>query len=206
MKVVKILIVSLLVLLFLGSGVTLTAQEQSKEEAEMMKKWQAYATPGAAHKYLEGFKGKWDVATKQWMKPGAPPNTGKGEMKAKMIMGGRYLKYSIKGPFMGMPFEGLNITAYDNLKKKFITMWIDNMGTGIYMTEGTLDKTGKIRTETGLWDDLSTGGKTKVKTVYKFVDKDKIFFEMYGSGGMHGDKEFKTMEIIFTRKMKKTKK
>lgn len=196
-------VVSLLVIAFLGSGLDLAGQEKpqmSKEEQEMMKKWMAYSTPGANHKYLEGFAGEWEAVVKQWMKPGEPPATSKQRMKAKMLMDGRYLKYSIKGTMMDMPFEGISITAYDNFEKKFISMWIDSMGTGIYMTEGTLDKTGKIRTETGLWNDIATGGKTKVKMVYKTVDKDNIFFEMYMSGGMFGDKEVKSMEVTYTRK------
>lgn len=203
MKLFKVLIVGLLVLGFLGTGLDMVGQEKpqmSKEEQEMMKKWMAYATPGANHKYLEGFTGEWDAVAKQWMKPGEPPMINKMPMKAKMIMGGRYLKYSIKGTMMGMPFEGVSITAYDNLEKKFISMWLDNMGTGIYMTEGTLDKTGKIRTETGLWNDIASDGKAKVKMVYTTVDKDNILFEMYMSGGIYGEKEVKTMEVTYTRK------
>jgi hypothetical protein len=200
MKLFKMLVITLLVLSFVGSGLVLTAQEPSKEEQEMMKKMMAYATPGANHKYLENFAGKWDAVTKMWTKPGAPPMESKQELKMKMIMGGRYLTYSIKGAFMDMPFEGMMITGYDNFKKKLLSVWVDSMGTGIYMTEGTFDKSGKIRTETGLWDDIFTGGKTKVKMVYKFVDKDKILFEMYMSGGMYGDKEIKSMEATYTRK------
>lgn len=197
------LIVGLSVLLFIGPGLDLAGQEKSqmsKEEQEMMKKWMDYSTPGANHKYLESFAGEWDALVKQWMKPGDPPISTKQEMKAKMLLGGRYLKYTVKGMMIDMPFEGMSITAYDNLEKKFISMWIDSMGTGIYMTEGTLDKTGKIRTETGLWNDITTGGKTKVKLVYKTVDNDNVFFEMYMSGGMYGDEEVKSMEITYTRK------
>ena len=203
MKLFKMLIVGLSVLAILGTGLDLVGQEKSqmsKEEQEMMKKWMDYSTPGPNHKYLESFVGEWDAVAKQWMKPGEPPITTEMPMKAKMLLGGRYLKYTVKGTMMDMPFEGMSITAFDNLEKKFISMWIDSMGTGIYMTEGTLDKTGKIRTETGLWNDITTGGKSKVKMVYKTVDNDHILFEMYMSGGMYGDKEVKSMEITYTRK------
>jgi hypothetical protein len=199
MKLFKMVVITLLVLSFVGSGLVLTAQEPSKEEQEMMKKMMEYATPGANHKYLENFVGKWNAVTKMWEKPGAPPAESQQEVKMKMIMGGRYLKFGVKGTLMGMTFEGMMITGYDNFKKKLISVWIDSMGTGIYMTEGTFDQSGKIRTETGVWDDMFTGGTTKVKMVYKIVDKDKILFEMYTSGGMYGDKEFKNMEATYTR-------
>ena len=199
MKLVKMLVITLLVLWFVGSGLVLTAQEPSKEEQEIMKKMEAYAAPGANHKFLENYVGKWDAVAEMLNKPGEPPVESRQEIKMKMIMGGRYLTYSVKGAFMDMPFEGMMITGYDNFKKKLISVWVDSMGTGIYMTEGTFDESGKIRTETGIWDDIVTGGKAKVKMIYKFVDKDKILFEMYMSGGMYGDKEFKTMEAAYTR-------
>lgn len=201
MKMFKVLVVSLLVTLLLGSGLGLPGQEQqSKEEQEMMKKWMDFSTPGPNHKYLEFFAGEWDAVGKLWMKPGDAPVDSKQEMKAKMLMGGRYLKYSIKGNYMGMPFDGMSITGYDNFEKKFISIWIDNWGTGIYMTEGTLDAAGKIRTETGVWNDILSGGTNNVKMVYKTVDNDTVFYEMYMSGGIYGEKEFKSMEITYTRK------
>jgi hypothetical protein len=203
MKMFKVLSVSFLILCFLGSGLNLSGQEQgqkSKEEQEVMKKYMAFSTPGPNHKYLESFAGEWDAVGKFWMMPGAPPTEMKQAVKAKMLMDGRYLKYSFKGDFNGMQFEGMDITGYDNFEKKFISIWIDNSGTGIYMTEGSLDSTGKIRTETGVWNDIVTGGKNNVKLVYKTVDDDTFYFEMFMSGGMYGDKEFKSMEVTYTRK------
>ncbi len=200
MKIIKRLSVNLLVMVFLVSclGVALNAQEMSKEDQEMMKKWQAYATPGDNHKYLDSFSGEWTAAGKSWMKPGAPPIVSKNEVKAKMIMGGRYHKSHFKGTMMGMPFEGIAVTGYDNFKKKFMSIFFDNMGTGFYKSSGTLDKSGKVRTETGLWDDFMTGAKTKIRLVTKSIDNDKFIFEMYGMGP--DGKEFKSMELVYTRK------
>ena len=30
-------------------------------------------------------------------------------------------------------FKGMSIDAYDNVKQKFVSTWIDNMGTGVMM-------------------------------------------------------------------------
>jgi hypothetical protein len=200
MKIIKSLSVGLLVLFFLASSLSvgLTAQEMSKEDQEMMKKMQAYATPGANHKYLEQFTGNWTAAAKSWMKPGAPPMESTYEVEAEMLLGGRYFKMYLKGEMMGMPFKGIMLTGYDNFKKKFLSIFFDSMGTGFYKSSGTLDKSGKVRTETGLWDDIMTGGKSKVKMVYTTVNKDKYTFEMIMID--NDGKEFKNMEMVYTRK------
>jgi hypothetical protein len=201
MKMIKTMITVLLILFFTGSAlqVALFAQQpQSEEEQKMMKMWMEYATPGENHKYLEYFVGDWEVNVKMWMTPGAEPEVSKGENKAKLILGGRYLESTYKGTMMGMPFEGLSITGYDNFKKEFVTLWLDTAGTGIYQTAGTLDKASKTRTETGLWDDIMTGGKTKVRWVTKVNDDNSYIFVMYGTDPT--GKEFKSGEIVYTRK------
>lgn len=64
----------------------------------------------------------------------------------KMILGGRFLQQEVNGEMMGMPMNGIGITGYDNLKKKYVGFWIDNMGTGMYTMEGEMDKEGKACT------------------------------------------------------------
>jgi hypothetical protein len=202
MKMIKTFVTILLVVFFTASAldVAIFAQEkpQSEEDQKMMKMWMEYATPGENHKYLNYFAGEWNVNTKMWMKPGGEPEVSTGTAKAKMILGGRYLEATYAGSMMGMPFEGLSITGYDNFKKEFVSIWLDNAGTGIYQTAGTLDKTSKTRTETGLWDDFMTGKKSKVKWVTKIIDDNKYMFEMFGTDPM--GKEFKSGEIVYTRK------
>jgi hypothetical protein len=202
MKIIKTYVTMIMALFFIGSAldVAIFAQDksQSEEDQKMMKMWMEYATPGENHKYLEYFTGQWNVNTKMWMKPGGEPEVSTGECTARMILGGRYLETTYTGMMMGMPFEGLSISGYDNFKKEFISIWLDNAGTGIYQTSGTLDMASKTRTETGLWDDIMTGKKSKVKWVTKVIDDNKYIFEMYGTDPM--GKEFKSGEIVYTRK------
>jgi Protein of unknown function (DUF1579) len=200
MKMIKVFVLSLLVLFFLSSLTTAinAEKEMSKEDMEMMKKWQTYATPGANHKYLEMFAGKWTAKTKSWMKPGAPPDVSDSDIEAKMIMGGRFLKAHVKGKMMGIPFEGISLTGYDNFQKKFNTIWFDSMGTGIFPASGTLDKDGKVKTDMALWDDFMTGSKSKVKMLTTIIDKDNYTFEMFMIGP--DGKEMKSMEMVYTRK------
>ena len=202
MKIIKRLGFSLLILVFvsLTANVAILAQEhpQSEEEQKMMKVWMEYATPGENHKYFEYFVGDWEVMSKMWMKPGTEPEVSKGENTSELILGGRYLKSHAKGTMMGMSYEGISITGYDNFKKEYITLWIDNAGTGFYLTSGNLDKASKTRIETGLWDDIMTGGKSKVKCLTKVIDENKYMFEMYSPDPT--GKEFMSGEIVYTRK------
>lgn len=50
---------------------------------------------------------------------------------------------------MGMPFEGHGTLAYDNHRKMFVSTWIDNMGSGIMVLEGTYDDASKTLTLMG---------------------------------------------------------
>jgi hypothetical protein len=134
-----------------------------------------------------------------WMTPDAPPQVSKGEAISEMMLGDRFLKSYNKGSMMGMSFEGVAFTGYDNFKKKFVTIWFDSTGTGFYKTSGSLDNSRKIRTESGIWDDFMTGGKSKVTWVTKIIDDNSYRFDMYNEDPKTG-KEFKSVEIVYTRK------
>ena len=43
------------------------------------------------------------------------------------------------GKMKDMQFKGMGVEGYDNVKKKFVGSWIDNMGTGIQFSDGTYD-------------------------------------------------------------------
>jgi hypothetical protein len=194
----KIILATLCLTILLAAAPVFAQQEQTAEEKEMMEKWKAFATPGEYHKWMAGKAGVWDAKVTSWMKPGAPPEVNKAVSTSEMILGGRYLHTKYSGTMMGMPFEGYSISCYDNHKKHFETLWIDNMGTGFLLTHGTLDDTKKILTETGVYDDFMTGKKMKFKSVSTDIDAKSSKFEMFME--MPDGKMFKNMEIIYTRK------
>src|SRR5687767_13932178 len=106
------------------------------DSATAAKNWQQYMTPGEPHKMMASWSGTWNAEVTSWDKPGATPRTSTGKAVNKTILNGLYQTSSFKGNMMGMPFEGVSTTGYDNHKKKFITSWIDNMGSGIMHMEG----------------------------------------------------------------------
>jgi hypothetical protein len=154
---------------------------------------------------MASWDGTWEGQVSQWMQPGAEPSKSTSTTVNKTVMDGRYQISTHKGTMGGAPFEGIGTLAYDNAKKVFIQSWVDNMGTGIMTVEGPWDAASKSVTMTGNMVDPSAGtakGTAKemqVKEVFKIIDDNNHIFEMYvpGSDG----KEFKTMEIIYSRKM-----
>jgi hypothetical protein len=170
------------------------------DSATMMKNWEAYSTPGDMHKLMATWDGKWDGEVSMWMAPGAPPQTSKATSVNKMVMGGRYQLMTNSGNMMGMPFEGTGTLAYDNAKKKFISTWIDNMGTGIMVLEGTWDDATKTMNLSGKCVDpgMGDGREMTVRETFRVIDDKTHQMEMFAPAP--DGKEFKTMEIKFTRK------
>ena len=166
---------------------------------EMTKRWQAYATPGSNHKVLEPLVGEWTVEARYWMGgQGSEPMESKGTAKVQWVLGGRYLQEEFSGEMMQRPFQGIGVTAYDNFKKKYLSTWIDSMGTGIFTSEGSVDETGKVLTFLGKMDEPATGEKDKpTKYIVRIISPDKHTFEMHDLG--LGAKS-KVMEMTYTRK------
>jgi hypothetical protein len=169
------------------------------EQAEMMKKWQEYATPSAGHKPLESLVGEWNVEARYWMGgQGDSPMSSKGTAKVRWILGNRYLQEEFSGEMMQMPFQGMGITGYDNFKKKYVSTWIDSMGTGLFTSEGTADEGGKVLTFTGKMDEPATGEKDKpAKYIVRILGPDKHEFEMHDL--TLGEKS-KVFEMTYTKK------
>ena len=166
--------------------------EQMKQMMEMMEKM---GTPGPQHADLMKLAGKWKVVTKSWMGPGDPMVT-EGTAAYKPVLGGRFLMEEVHGVFMDKPFEGMGLTGYDNQHKEYVGTWMDNMGTMIMTSHGSMDASGKVLTMTSEFDDPATGQKSPVRMVTTFMDPNTKKFEMFEN---HGGQEVRSMEITYTR-------
>lgn len=174
------------------------APPMSKEQQAQMEAMQRAMTPGPAHKRLGELAGDWTFTSKMWMDPSAPPNEVPGTTTYRLIMGGRYLQGDHRGAFMGMPFEGQGVMAFDNVSQKYYASWIDNLGTGLMLSTGTYDPAKKAYTYLADMDDPMHPGVTiKVREVFTIVDANTHRLDWYQT---QGGKETKTMEIVYTRK------
>ena len=171
--------------------------EKQMDPQAMMETYKKLATPGEPHKLFASLAGSWTTKTKEWMEPDKPPMESTGSAEMKMLLDGRFLQQVFTGDMMGQPYSGVGISAYDNLRKRYVTMWIDSMGTGIFTMEGTASADGKTITLEGQHAELG-GGQMTHRAVWKIVDSNTQTFDMYGTHE-HG-KEMKMMEITYTRK------
>jgi len=100
-------------------------------EAEMMAQWQAAMTPSDGHARLMPMVGTWHATTTFRIAPEAPETVSEGSSVHRLVLGGRFLEQIYKGTSMGMPFEGMGFTGFDNVRRKYIGVWMDTFGTGL---------------------------------------------------------------------------
>jgi hypothetical protein len=171
------------------------APDAKTMEAMMMKA----AMPGPQHEKLKKLVGEWNLTVKATMDPTQPAQESKSSAVVTELMDGRYVQEQVSGDMGGMAFRGMGVTGFDNILQKYVSIWIDNMGTGIMMSEGTANAAGDVIRWTGEASDPMSGKKTKYRLVSRFVDDNKRVFEMYAKGP--DGKESQMMEITYERKM-----
>ena len=163
---------------------------------EMMKAMMAAGAPGPHHAFFKGMVGKWKTSNKMFMGP--EPTITEGTAEFELIMDGRFLKQTYTSTLMGMPFVGNGLMGYDNMAKKHVGFWIDNMGTSMYTSAGdTCDAEHKHMTATMSYLDPMTGEPAKTKEVFKIVDANTFILSM--SRVQPDGSEQPEMEITYTR-------
>lgn len=168
--------------------------------AAMMKAWQDYATPGAPHAWMAKMTGTWTCdSVKQWMDPSQPPTTSSATEVISMALNGLYQFSDFSSTMMGMPMQGHGIMGYDNMKKKYVLSWVDNLGSGIVRMEGSYDEPGMTLSMSGKQSDPGRNMETDIRQEIKFQGDDTYTMSMYGTGA-DGKSEMKFMEGTFHRK------
>lgn len=163
----------------------------------MMDEWAKLNAPAAEHTELAAMVGEWDAEVSAWMDPSMPAMTSTGKMVSEAIFGGRFIKQTYKGAWMGQEFEGLGYTGFNRATGKFESSWMDSMGTALYFMTGDMSEGGKIMTFYGSETDPMTKQTKKLKDVIVWADKNnhvmtRFYVEPDG-------KETRGMEIKFTR-------
>jgi hypothetical protein len=168
------------------------------DSASAIKAWTDFKTPGAMHRLLAKANGQWKESISTWQSPSAQPQKTASTCVNTMILGGRYQQSVHKGTIMGMPFEGISTIGYDNVRKEFVSTWIDNMGTGFMEMAGTFDSIANVIHFKGTTTDPISGRTSDVREDFKFLTNDTQLLEMFAPQ-MAGKPEFKVMEIKLTR-------
>ena len=192
---------ALALLVAFASGTTLAADapKPSADQQAMMEKMAKAAAMGPQHEMLKKMAGDWECTVKFQMDPSQPWQEAKTSATISPLMEGRYVQEVSTGEMMGAPFTGMGVTGYDNVIGKYVSTWIDNMGTGIMTSVGTADASGKVITWNGTMSDPMTGKPAKSRMVTTVTDDDHHTFEMYGTPP-GAKKETKMMTIEYARK------
>ena len=172
------------------------AQDGEQMDAEMQA-WMEYMTPGEMHKMLQKSDGTWHTKITMWMAPGTEAMMSEGTTMNEMILGGRYQKSTHKGEMMDMPFEGMNLLAFDNATEQFYSVWIDNMGTGMMLAKGKFDEASKKVDMKGTFVDPMDGKEKPFRQTFEIVDETNHLFDMFMND--ESGNEFKCMHIEYTR-------
>src|SRR5437762_13128314 len=159
--------------------------------------------PGPNHQLLGELAGKWNYTLKISRGPDKPPIETKGIVNRQPIMAGRYyladfnveMLPGASGELERANFQGKEIEGYDNIKQRFVSVWIDNASTSVTVFEGTYDA--PSRTFTYIAEtEPQPGKKTKVREQIKLIDSDHYTLEWFEE---HGGREIKTIEIAYSR-------
>jgi uncharacterized protein DUF1579 len=171
------------------------AIEVAEELDEVAKKWLAFRTPGAPHKRLEALVGKWDYRLKLWTKADAPPGEFSGVTEIRWVLGNRFVQMESSGKFLDLPFNSLWLLGYDNNKKKYVSCYLDNVGTGLYPAEGSTGPGENAITLVTHMDDWYSGEHGRAFSyVIRTTSRDAWMFEMTDVAS--GER---TMEVTYTR-------
>ncbi len=180
------------------SGVGHAQQAESDAAGQVaMQKAIEFMTPGPEHALLKHRVGKWTAKIQMWSAPGATPIVAEGTSVVEPIMGGRYLRDTTKSDFQGQPFEGSSIVGYDKLKKKFVSVWIDNFGTGFTTSTGKYDKATKTFRYATTAPDVQLGAYKRIRTLERIVSQDEWVMEIYDTTA--AGKEFLMMKAVYKR-------
>ena len=161
----------------------------------MMEEMIKLGQPGPHHKFLEPLAGNWTVESSMWMGPGEP-TLSKATATSTWVLGGRFLRQDYVGENAGMPFKGLGYTGYDNYKKEYVGLWMDDWSSGYMPITGQASEDGKTITTHGEWEGPM--GKFTFRYVTEIKSPDEHTMTMYMSQG--GGEEMKHMELIYRRK------
>src|SRR6185369_5016256 len=186
-----------------GAGTTTTHRSRgagssrpagpAPDKEEMMKKVQGAGTPGPAHEALSAFEGNWKAEVKCWMESESEPNVSQATSKTRWIFGRRFLEEEFHGEMMGKSFTGRCLLGFDNTKQKFNSVWIDDMNTAIFTSEGRGENGNKVITLEGKASCAATGQTdVPMKQIFRVISPDKHVLEMFNDGR-------KSMEITYTR-------
>jgi hypothetical protein len=128
--------------------------------------------PGPEHEKLKELEGDWKTVMEM------AGQKSEGKVSYKSICGGMWVSSDFQGDMGGIKFQGHGLDGYDTNKKKYVSVWVDSMGSAPLVQEGDYDPNSKLLVLTG--EFAGPDGKLeKLKSTVQTKDKDHFTFKMY---------------------------
>ena len=152
--------------------------------------------PGKEHEQLLKSVGTWNVASKFYMDPSAPPMESAATDVITAI-GEFWTKSDFNCDFMGMPFQGHGQLGYMPSEQCYISTWADSMAPFMMVMKGNFSEDGKTLIMTGDGPNMATGeGTVPNRIEHRFIDAGEQHMKMFQ---VHGGEDVLMMELHYTR-------
>lgn len=158
--------------------------------------------PNEMQALLSSLMGEWNYTVTIWTEPNAKPLESTGTSVNQMILEGRFVSMksslilNVGGHYL--PYEANGLMGYDNVKKVFTSVWVDNLNPGMMVGNGIFDKKSNVIKESGNFTSSIKNAIQSYRSELQFTDAEsykRIIFATDKSG-----KEYKIMEFVYSKK------
>lgn len=181
----------------LNAGTSAVAQPEIPDD--VMEAMMTAMAPGEHHTVLEQLVGTWEGWVRFRMEPGQPWSENMpGTVKREMVLGGRFVKEIVSSPEgPAGPFEGIGYVGYNNLEKRFESVWMENAQTAMFDGHGYYDPDAKKMTFMHEQRNFMTGAMEIAIGEMDISNPDRHVYKgwMIGADG----KKFENFEGVFER-------
>jgi len=160
--------------------------------------WEEAGRPGVHHQLLNPFVGEWRTTSTFWSEPGAKAEISEGQAELRWVLGGRHLEQRFRGVSMGKPVDGIGYIGYDKVLKRYSSVWLDSLSTGMYVEKGSVDRSGKVFEFAGQYADPFTGKLKNSRSIMRLVSDQQYLVQMFDRTS--DGREYKSVEISYRRR------
>ena len=155
-----------------------------------------FAQPQKEHQWLEQLIGEWTFES-ECMGPDQQPMKHSGVDRVRSLGGLWFLCEGEAEVPGGGAATNIMTLGYDPAKKKFVSVWVDNMGMALEPAEGTLSADKKTLTMTFGATNPKTGKRMAIVETLTRKDDKTVLFEM--NEVTPDEKTNKMLEITYTK-------
>jgi hypothetical protein len=194
MKKYYLLIITLAVL-------TIQVKAQTPDQ---IKAYENYSKPSAAHKRLASEVGIWKGIMLSWIDTSGIPVKAAALYEISMQLNGLYQDTKFTSTYMNKPYKGYSLTGFNNSKKEYESIWVDDISSGMLKMTGFYDEGLNTYNYKGIQTDPLTGLDTEIRQEMKFTSPNSFTLTMYTISP--DGKDFKFMEGTFIKQKTPIKK